>query len=308
MRKYVLIISICFCAVINSTAQNAWLVPQDQKEKLSTVEFTEAMEKSGSEVFNKNCISCHGTPGENNPLQMVPSPGDPAGEKYQSNTDGELFYKIAEGRVTMPSFKSALSKADIWNVIAYVRTFNPNYVQEVTEKIETNIPEGTELAMDINFNKDKNAIEVVLTGKLNDDVNPVGGVEVKLFAKKYFGKLPIGEAKATNKKGIATFSWNNEIPGDTLGNVNLIALFKDPDVYGNIKAEKTLPIGLENNHPPLNEKRAMWNVVQKAPFWVLIGYTGSVITVWAFIFYVLFAVKRIFSLGNEPINEEEKLI
>jgi len=309
MKKIQLFLAITFCAVLNITAQNAWLVPQEQKDKLSPVEFTKSMQQSGEEIFTKNCVSCHGTPGQGNYNALLnPSPGDPADEKYQSNTDGELYYKISEGRVTMPSFKSALSKDDIWNIIAYVRSFNPAYVQETAEKVETNIPEGTKLALDINFNDSREIIEVSLMGKLNNETNPIGGVAVKLFAKRYFGKLPIGEAKATNKNGIASFAWDGKLPGDSLGNIEFNAELVDSDIFGEIKVSKTLSIGHATNNPPLNEKRAMWNVVQKAPLWILFGYTGAVITVWFFIFYVLFSVKRIFAVGKEEISDDQKLL
>ncbi len=300
---------ICVCAGLKLSAQTSWLVPQDQREKLSLVEFTDAMRTSGKEVFSAKCTACHGTPGQGNYNALLnPSPGDPASEKFQMNTDGALFYKISEGRVTMPSFKSALSKADIWNVIAYIRSFNPTYVQETAEKIETNIPEGTELALNVTFDETKKAVAVKLTGSLNGEESDIGGVGIKLMAKRYFGNLTIGEVKNTNKAGLTYFSWDDSLPGDSLGNVQLIAQVDQAEVYGDVKTEATMQIGKVNNNPPLNKDRAMWNTVKKAPIWILVGFTGAVVTVWFFIFYVLFTMKKVFALGNEPIAEEEKLV
>lgn len=309
MKKYSSTLFTCICAVLSLSAQNVWIVPQDQKDKLSTVEFTVAMQKTGADVFAGKCKVCHGMPGQNNFNALLnPSPGDPSSEKYQKNTDGELFYKISEGKVTMPSFKNALSKDDIWSVIAYVRSFNTNYVQETSEKIETNIPNGTALALNINYNEYKKTVDITLTGTLNNMVNPIVGVGIKLMSKRYFGNLQIGEAKYTNKNGVASFAWNNEFPGDSIGKVHLIALFKDSDIYGDLKIEKSLAIGSANKNPPLNQDRAMWNTVKKAPLWILFSYIGSVVTVWFFIFYVLFSVKKIFVLGKEAIDDVEKLM
>jgi mono/diheme cytochrome c family protein len=305
--KKILVILIMTGAAYNCLAQTTWEVPSIQKEKLSPVAFTESMEKSGAEIFNKNCMSCHGTPGQNNPIALIPSPRDPAGERFQNNTDGALFYKINEGRVTMPSFKNALSKADIWSTIAYIRSFNSKYVQKTAEKIETNIPEGTVLSMNIAYNKNSETINVTLSGTLNNKVSPIGGVNIKLLAKRYFGYLTIGESQTTNKQGVASFYWNGKLPGDSTGNILFKAQFEDPETYGETSTEKTLAIGKVNNMPPLNKERAMWNTVKKAPLWIIIGYTGAVITVWFFIFYVLFALKKIFTLGKEPISDEEKL-
>ena len=37
-------------------------------------------------------------------------------------TDGELFYKLSEGRMPMPGFKAKLSEEQRWQVLNYVRT------------------------------------------------------------------------------------------------------------------------------------------------------------------------------------------
>ncbi len=39
-------------------------------------------------------------------------------------TDGELFWKISEGRDPMPSFKGQLTDTQIWQLVNYVRTFS----------------------------------------------------------------------------------------------------------------------------------------------------------------------------------------
>ena len=309
MNKYILTLIICVCAVLKLSAQTEWVVPAEDQGKLSPVQFTEPMQQSGADIFSAQCQVCHGMPGQGNyNAMLVPSPGDPAAQKFQSNTDGAMFYKISEGRATMPSFKSALSKADIWNVISYVRSFNASYVQETAEKIETNIPEGTLLALALRYDEIKKAVEVNLTGSLNQVTNPVGGVAIKLEAKRYFGNLPLGDVKTTNKEGVAYFPWDGTLPGDSLGNVHLIAQIEQVEAYGAVKAEETLAIGKVNDKPALNKERAMWNTVDKAPLWILFGYTGAVLTAWFFIFYVLFMIRKIFIAGKEPIAEDQKII
>ena len=60
-----------------------------------------------------------------------------------------------------------------------------------------------------------------------------------------------------------------------------------------------MAIGVPTNRPPLNEQRALWNVVQKAPIWLLITYISGVLAVWGFIFLVLFKLRAIFELGKK---------
>jgi mono/diheme cytochrome c family protein len=42
----------------------------------------------------------------------------------QAETDGELFYKISEGREDMPAFKKKIpDEEDRWSVVNFTRTF-----------------------------------------------------------------------------------------------------------------------------------------------------------------------------------------
>ena len=40
-------------------------------------------------------------------------------------TDGELFWKLSEGRRPMPSFKKRLTEEQRWQLVNFVRTFAP---------------------------------------------------------------------------------------------------------------------------------------------------------------------------------------
>lgn len=308
MKIYIFIIS-CILSSSASIAQNEWIVPPDQRNKLSSVKFTKNMSSSGETIYNNNCIACHGTPTKKNFNALLqPSPGDPAANKFQSNTDGELFYKIREGRAVMPSFKNALSVDETWSIISYIRGFNKNYTQEIAQKVKTNIPDGTTLSLKINKAKKGDPIIATLSGEKDGEIMPIEGVAIKLSVKRSFGNLTLGEEKLTNKNGEAAFSWNNSIPGDSIGNVSIIAQIEDSETYGKIKDEQTLNIAKPTNYPPLNEERAIWNTFKKAPYWILISYFGAVLTVWFFILFVVNHLRKIWKQGNNPLNEEDKLL
>ena len=75
-------------------AQVDWIVPDTDVQKISPFVFDEEMVSSGEVIYENSCIACHGTPTQNNPVVFVPSPGDPASEKFQDQSDGSLYYKI----------------------------------------------------------------------------------------------------------------------------------------------------------------------------------------------------------------------
>jgi len=145
--------------------------------------------------------------------------------------------------------------------------------------------------------KEKNQVQAIILGTKDRIAQPIAGAEVKLFAKRYFGNLPIDEARNTDAQGKASFNFPKDLPGDSTGNVQLIAKFSDEAAYGEAKADTTLAIGVPTYRPPLNEQRAMWNVVQKTPIWLLLAYTLTVLAVWGIIFYVLLQIRTIYKSG-----------
>ena len=54
-----------------------------------------------------------------------PRPKDLSDPKISSQADGELFWKITEGKKPMPTYEKLLSETDRWKVIDYIRTLAP---------------------------------------------------------------------------------------------------------------------------------------------------------------------------------------
>lgn len=286
-----------------------WLVPADKKGKLSTFSFTEETRKAGELLFTLNCMSCHGTPGKGNYLPtLVPPPGDPAADKIQHNSDGEIFYKVSQGRGPMPSFKNSLSAADIWNIVSFIRSFNKSYVQSVMTVITSKAYPGAEISISLALNRAKEMITIKAAAISGKSIVPVKDAGVKLFVKRTFGRLMIDEEKTTNIEGIAEFKLPEGLPGDTAGNIHVSAGFTDEEIFGPFSKDTVLEAGVKVIPVSLTRDRAMWNVVRKAPVWVIFAYTSGVLVVWGFIFLVLLKLRDIFIVGShltkEPLKEK----
>lgn len=295
-RIFLVLLSITLFACRLSARE--WIVPAENGAKLSPFAFSDSTRKAGGDLYNLNCKSCHGDPGKNNAVKLVPPPPDPVSIQMQKNTDGAIFYKVSEGRVLMPSFKNTLSTADLWRIISFIRGFNDKYSQEVASK-----PAAGSFLEKVNFqiswDKDWGQVQVVVTSLKEMKRFPVTGAELKLFAKRYFGNLPIGEVKTTDNQGIALFSFPSNLPGDSVGVVTLVVQPVDQNAFGGSSAETSLAIGIPTNRPALNEQRALWNVVQKSPVWLLLTFILAVLTVWGFIVYVMLQLRVIFKSGSE---------
>jgi cytochrome c553 len=278
--------------------QVPWVVPADRNVKLSQTEFADQNRNSGKDLYMTNCKSCHGEPGKNNAIKLVPQPPDPATSQLQQNSDGALQFKISEGRGPMPSFKNVLSSADIWNIIAFIRSFNIDYKQQIAVKPTYGGEVLDKVSIQLSQDQGKTVVVAMVTGEKGGLKKPLPGLEVKLFVKCYFGNLMVDKAGDTDAEGKVTFNFPKNLPGDPSGKLVLLAQLSNEELFGLVKTESVVSIGVPINRPPLNEPRALWNVVQKTPLWLLFTYVICVLAVWGLIFVVLFKLKTIFELGK----------
>lgn len=272
-----------------------WEVPEDKISRVSPFKFSNETAKKGEAVFIKNCTSCHGMPTKRNFANLVPSPGDPASDKFQKQPDGAIFYKITTGKGLMPQFKDIVSEEDVWNIISYVRSFNKSYEQPSIEAAKLFATSAKALFAISVLEKEKK-IKIVATDTLN---KPLKGLEISLFAKRYFGNMPLGEPTLTNDMGAAFFEIPKKLPGDKNGMVEVIARQSS----GDYKKTEMLAIGVPTLVPPLTQPRAMWNVGKKAPLWLMLSYSGVVLAVWAFLIYIVLQIIKIRRAGVAPKNE-----
>jgi len=104
-----------------------WPVPEKNAKMANPVKSDDESLKTGKEVWAKHCQSCHGKTGKGDgskAAQLKTEPGDFTKADFQKQTDGAIYYKVAEGRDDMPAFKKKIAdEEEIWLVVNYLRTF-----------------------------------------------------------------------------------------------------------------------------------------------------------------------------------------
>lgn len=279
-----LLILNCFSAT--------WDVPADQKEKKSYIQFDKQTSSQGEVLYNANCASCHGNPGKNNILKSLnPIPPDLSGKSSQALSDGELQYILNTGRGLMPSFKNVISAEDQWKVISYLRGFNPNYVQELS-KFDPNKSKLVKLTT--NFDSKTNVLTVEALADEKSGKIPIIKAEIAVFVKRYFGNMQIEKTVLTDNLGKASLVFPKDLPGNKNGELEVLVKFFDEN-YGEVQTTNKLAIGVPTDKPALNEKRAIWNVLAKAPIWTLSLY---LLGVFAFILLLLYLLNNLRKLYN----------
>jgi mono/diheme cytochrome c family protein len=88
--------------------------------------------KAAEELFQQNCVICHGKTGASNGPAAESLPQKPANftdaQMMKVATDGELFWKMTTGRAPMPSWQDRLSETQRWTLV--------NYLRELTKKAQ----------------------------------------------------------------------------------------------------------------------------------------------------------------------------
>jgi len=287
------IVTILFF-IFSISASAQWNIPDNVKNKKAPQDATYELIKTGKSVYNNKCSSCHGHPGKGDFLKLNPVPGDLGTSDFQNNnTEGSVFFKLDEGMGSMPSFKNQLSETDKWCVTFYIKSFDNNFV------VKSEKSSSTETKLTVSSDNEAKKLKAKAEFEDKDgNMKVLEGADVEFFVKRYFGNLPIGNAK-TNENGYAEIIFTDDIAGDSTGNAEVIIKFKDTDAYGNTAVTKTVswanPVHYEN---PSNE-RHMWGNRSSAPIWLLITYFSVVIGVWAVILWVVFQITRIKKLAKE---------
>ena len=104
-----------------------WNVPEASKKAKNTVAKNDESVAAGKTLYMKHCKSCHGAKGLGDgpkAKELDTSCGD-FSKDIADQTDGELFYKVKEGRDDMPSFKKKITDdEDFWSIVNFMRTLH----------------------------------------------------------------------------------------------------------------------------------------------------------------------------------------
>ena len=285
---------------VSAYAQN-WQAPASEKGNVSPITFSTKTKQEGKDIFNNKCKSCHGEIGKNNPVALTPSPGDPASEKFSVNTDGELFYKITTGKGAMPKFKDILGESERWAVISYIRSFHPDYKPANANgeaAAEEESFKGENLKLSVNLDKEKHEASVEVKGDVNGETKPANGVRVGFFIKRTFGLLPVCDPVTTDNNGLAKAIFPKDLPGDTVGNYDIVIKLIDNDLYGDVVYNEKISWGESFVYENPLDHRAMWGNRGNAPWWLLITYFSMLGAALIVIGWVMLQLKKLKGLGK----------
>jgi hypothetical protein len=137
--------------------------------------------------------------------------------------------------------------------------------------------------------------------KINADGSetPLSGETVTVSVQRMFSKLPIGDA-SLDESGVGTVEFPNDLPGDSTGNLQVIAFMSEHETFGNIESSVQAQWGIPKAKV-LVTHRALWT--QIAPMWMIVSLTILLIGVWAHYTYVIIQLIYIKIKGKKTVVE-----
>ncbi len=117
----------------------------------------------------------------------------------------------------------------------------------------------------------------------NDERVPLNEVEMQIFVARMFSHLPVGAI--TLAEGEGTLEFPNDLPGDTDGNLVVIAKFEEHEEFGTVMKSDTIAWGIKTAHYNAYSPRSLWT--QVAPVWMIITLSIMLLGVWGHYVYVI---------------------
>ena len=118
-------ILITNCYFIANAQSTPWKAPASAEALVNPVPSTPASIAEGKDLYQTNCSPCHGTKGKGDgaaAAALNPAPADHSSAFVQNEKDGVIFWKLSEGRNTMPPYKGSFSVNQRWALVNYIKT------------------------------------------------------------------------------------------------------------------------------------------------------------------------------------------
>jgi mono/diheme cytochrome c family protein len=117
---------IALSVVLGVTHRGQWNIPEEAKLRQNPIQASPQALDAARALYSDHCERCHGkTGGGDGPdaTKFSTSPRDLTDTRHMSaQSDGDLFYKISEGRRPMPEFKTKLTDQQRWQLVLLMRS------------------------------------------------------------------------------------------------------------------------------------------------------------------------------------------
>jgi mono/diheme cytochrome c family protein len=124
-RTLIVLAVFSMSGALLAQSSSDWKAPPTAVTRPNPVAGNATATSLGQKLYVGNCMTCHGPTGKGDgpgAAALEKKPADLAARIRSGATDGELFWKISEGRSPMISWKGSLSETQRWELVNYIKT------------------------------------------------------------------------------------------------------------------------------------------------------------------------------------------
>jgi len=133
-------------------------------------------------------------------------------------------------------------------------------------------------------------VNVKLIDLATGEEKPVPETLVGVFVKRQFNPMKLGEG-TTDESGEAAIEIPNNLPGDTKGNLTLLAKVDENEVYGNLEASSVQKWGIPVSDKVVSEQRSLFS--SNPPIWMLVTFIILMTIVWGHYLVIIYELFRL---------------
>ncbi len=107
----------------------SWQAPKSASDLKNPFAGLESATAEGKTMYNQMCAICHGRKGDGKGgggVSLDPKPSNFLSLEVQNESDGDIFWKLTEGKPPMASYKDILSEDQRWKLVNYIRSLEKN--------------------------------------------------------------------------------------------------------------------------------------------------------------------------------------
>lgn len=120
--------------------------------------------------------------------------------------------------------------------------------------------------------------------------NPVDGLDIKIGVERLYSILDI-ETVETDEDGLGILEFPNDLPGDSLGNLIIVAIIDDHDDYGTTTIKGDADWGLPVSYEVTPWHRQLYS--DEAPLWMIMGVFIILAGAWYHFFLSIFKMYKL---------------
>jgi hypothetical protein len=203
-------------------------------------------------------------------------------EAVRTDMDGDAVFRIDKKSERLES------AGDIYTFRA---VFEGSQKFEMTEDIAAVKP----LNMNLEF-VEIDSIKTIMAEAFETDPEgnpvPLEDTDVYFYVPRSFSLLPVGEEWFMG--GTAQVDFPTSLPGDSAGNLTIVARIQDHELYGNVEAVAVKDWGLAVPRIIVEKRRGLGDT--DAPLWMVYTLIVLLSIVWfhyLYVFYVMIKIKKL---------------